>query len=408
MHGIKGRTEGSSTLFSYFLTTKAFMILYVAGFFALIGWLHMNWSIGKSENLSSIGVSLVIFTFLAPTVYYLAKRLFRESEALFEKDVTNGTKWLKRTGLEQVQEMKDLFSKETEFGRYKSSVRKMLNDRRERYFCILIAFFLIQPLVILDDFRRGFLLPVFQGTLFSWPMAEYSYWIVYWAVVYTLLLSVVWMVLTVARALLLLEKEKPHLHITQSIEKLHQSCQSLEKTKENQTRDLSRTDIGLLDLSFRRFKAGLSPIVNFVLSLSLKIAFVGTLSSIPALVSFVMTREINVSWYGLCVFSCLLSVAVFLIGQYGVWRLWSGSKRDAIRLLDHICTLKTKQPRSLSSKQLGEVEKYVIFVNRMNDNINKLSTVTYTSSSVFKLISVNFLSFAPVITAEILVRMFIK
>jgi hypothetical protein len=409
MLGKKGQTERSSPLFSHFLTLKAFFLLYVAGLLAIIGWLHMNWTIGDMANLTTSGVSLFIFVFLAPCVYFLAKKISNEFETFFEKDLPEGIGWYKRAGFPQINEMRYLFSKDRDFKHYRKEARKMLNDRKERYFSIGLAFCFILPLLLLEDLYRGLPQSVFLGSLFSWSAFEYSYWMIYWSIIYSLLLSGVWMVITFVRALLRLEKEKPHLHITQTIAKLRESFQLLDQT------DLSRAKIGLLDLSFRRFKAGLSPIVNSVLSLSLKIAFIGMFCSIPALVYFLIARKVMIIWYGLCLFSCLLSVAVFVTSQYGISRLWSNSKKDAIKLLDHICAIKTQQCSSLysiqsssNSKQMKEVEKDVSFLHRLNADINQLTTVTYTSSSIFKLVSVNFLSFGPTILAQVLIQLILK
>lgn len=405
--------EEDAPLFSHFLNIKGFLILFVAGCVAMIAWIHMS---GSVENVAvahalsaSAEIGLGIFIFLAPTVYYLVKRIRKEFKTLFEKDLPSEASWSMRAGFSNAEQIGYLFPDNTEFSRYRHEVHKMLNDSREKYIVLGLAFCLILPLTVLQDIQRGLLSSVFSGPSFLWSAVEYFYYTVYWSVVFSLLLSVVWMIVTVTRALLNLEKERPNLHMTKSIEQVYGSLRSSKQT------DLSRAKVGLLDLSFRRFKAGLSPIVSFVLVLSLEIAFVGVFCSVPALAYFLLTKDVRVFvWYGLCVSSCLLSVVVFVIGQYGVWRLWASSKKDILKLLDHICAEKTEKCSDLYSlrtssaqKEAKEVERYVGFVQRTSIDLNQLTTMTYTSSAIFKLVSVNFLSFAPLLVELILVRLWL-
>lgn len=407
-------TEGYAPLFSHFLNFGVFLILFVAGCVALIASIHMSGSVEdvvvRHAFFASAEIGLCIFLFLAPTVYYLVKRICNEFKTLFEKDLPSAVTWSVRAGSSHAEEIGYLFSDNTEFTRYRRDVQKMLNDSREKYIALGLAFCLILPLsVVQDAIQRGLLSSMFSGSLFPWSAIEYLYYTVYWIVVFSLLLSVVWMIVTVTRALLNLEKEKPNLHITKSIEKVAESLRSSKQT------DLSRAKIGLLDLAFRRFKAGLSPIVNFVLYLSLEIAFVGVFCSVPALAYFLLTKDVIVVWYGLCISSCILSVVVFVIGQYGVWRLWASSKKDILKLLDHICVEETEKCSGLYSlrtssaqKEAKEVERYVSFVQRLSIDLNHLTTMTYTSSAIFKLVSINFLSFAPLLLEILLGRMWLK
>lgn len=110
-----------------------------------------------------------------------------------------------------------------------------------------------------------------------------------------------------------------------------------------------------------------------------------------------------ITWYGLCLFFCALSIAVFVLGQYGVWRLWTDSKKEAVSLLDQICAIKTQQCEqlqlkpSINSKEIEDIQKDVDFLGKLADDLNGLAAITYTSSSIFKIATVNFLSFGPVL-----------
>lgn len=393
-----GEKRKSLPLFSYFLNIRPFLVLYIIGFLVFIFWFQLNYLFGDSASITTSILSLSIFTFLSPMVYILVKRVFREFETLFEKTSSKISSWRNRIGLSESKEFAYLFAEETEFKRYKRDVLKMLNDRREKYVTVGTAFCLLLPLLILQDVQQEPVRSAFSGSMFPLSAIAYSFWIVYWATIYSLLLSVVWMIITATRALLNLEKEKPHLHITQSLSELHEFCEREEKEEPIDAK------LDLLDLSFRRFKAGLSPIVNFVLSLSLKIAFVGGFCSFPALVYFLFTRRVVVIWYSLCAFSCLLSVIVFVVGQYGVSRLWSVSKKDATRLLNHVC-------HEITDSRKGSIQenmKAASSIRKLSADLSQLTAVTYTSSSIFKVVSMNFLAFGPIIIEQILIHMVFK
>ena len=400
-------------LFSRFLNKRSFLVLYVAGCISLIASIHMSGSLPDSIRLGKLvssEIGLGIFLFLAPTVYYLVKKIREEFESLFEKDLPERASWSMRAGSSQAKEIAYLFSDNEQFALYRHGIQSMLHDSREKYIALGLSFCLILPLSLLDDSRNEILSSVFSGSLYPWSALEYICYTAYWAVIFSLLISVVWMIVTAARALLNLKIEKPYLHITKSIEK---AAESLERAKET---DLSRAKIGLLDLAFRRFRAGLSPIVNFVLYLSLEIAFVSVLCSIPALAFFLLSDARSaLVWYGLCISACALSVSVFVIGQYGVWRLWASSKKDILKLLDHVCAEKIDTGSSFyssrtshSRKEAKEIEEYVSFVQRFSIDMNQLTTMTYTSSAIFKLISLNFLAFAPLMLEIFVIRLWLK
>lgn len=397
--GKMGENRGYSPLFSYFLKTKSFLILYTIGFLLFIFWLQLNYLVGDNANIATVELQFFIFAFLSPMVYVLVKRIFREFEALFEKTVSKATAWRGRIGLSENYEFAYLFAKETELRHYRRDISKMLNDPREKYVALGTAFCLILPLIILQDIQQGPVQLVFSGSMFPSSVIAYSFWAVYWATVISLLLSVVWMIITATRALLYLEREKPHLHITQALLDLQEFCK-----EHKEKRELLVAKIDLLDLSFRRFKAGLLPIVNFILSLSLKIAFVAVFCSLPALVYFLFTQRVVVIWYSLCAFSILLSIIVFVVGQYGVHRLWSVSRKDAIRLLNHVCHEITDSHKG----SIQEKTKAANSIRKLSTDLSRLSAITYTSSSIFKVASVNFLAFGPIIIEQILIRMVFK
>jgi hypothetical protein len=217
------------------------------------------------------------------------------------------------------------------------------------------------------------------------------------------------MTITSIRALLKLNTERKHLQITHAIEKM---TETFHQTDEQ---NLVTARLGILDLSFRRFKAGLKPMVNFVFSLSIRITFVAVFAPISAPLYLVLTKQIIHVWYGVSIFLCLTGVAVFIIGQYAAWKLWSTSKATAEILLDRICAETAENYSSLclrncnpNKKEIIGIEKEVDAIRKLNTDLDQISAVTYTSSSIFKLISVNFLAFGPLILEQLLFYAFFR
>jgi len=395
-HG-QGGEPHSRPLFSYFLSVRYFSTLMLFGVLTWVWPTYLSWSLKDTYGLSASALTFVIFVVLAPYVYYLTGRIFRDFNRIFSFDSSNGFS-------EKGERVRYLFSQKAAFERYKQNVFQIVYSPREKYLTIGVAFGVILPLVLMQDYRPEILSSIVSDLLrlqvsVSLDIIQYFYFQIYWATIYSLLLSILWMIIAVLRALWSLKKEREHLHITEFIRELQKLLHSSEDT------ELSGSNIGLLDLSFRRFKAGLSPIVNFIFSSSLKIAFVGSMCSIPALVHFLVTREIVIMWYALCAFTGLLSIVIFVIGQYGVWQIWASSKEDALHILDYSCARKTqrwlRRVTASSSKKRKDTRELSL-LREVIEDLYEMTPITYTSHSIFKLTAANFLSFGPLILEQLL------
>lgn len=399
---IKKKWE-SKPLFAHFLGIKAFLILYITGFLVYFGWLHLCITLSDTPGVIANQIGLTIYTFLGPAVYILTKRIYEEFEELFKQVPLANRKWKKIAGFPESEEFAFLFSKESDFNRYRQKVHKRVNNKKEKIVSIGLASIFL-PLNLVQHYQGDIFNVIFHQSWFSLSVVEYYSFLIYWIIIYALLLSIVWMILTVTHALLMLNREKYRLHITNRIDELALSYEQLEKN------GLSKSEIGLLDLSFKRFTAGLSTIVSFVLSLSLKIALVGGFSTIPAIIYFSLNGRIETVWYGACILACSLSILLFILGQYGAWRLWCDAKNNAVKLLNAICAkitmimLDPQVPEELKKK----IEVDAECMNQTIANINKTFAVTYTSSAVFKIVSANFLAFGPLIIEQIVIRFILK
>lgn len=390
------QVQCGTPLFSHFLTIKAFSMLMMGGLLACTYQVYLSWDIGDKPGMSTNVLSLIIFILFAPYVYYVTKRILGDFHRIFYQDSSQRNIVIKKWG-----KVRYLFSQREAFERYRQNVFSMLYANREKYVVIGLAFCVIFPMVLIQDYQRGIVSHILSGSMPLWNIIEYSYANIYFTIMYAILLSIVWVITTIVRALLSLEKEKTHLHITQCLMGLQESIKST-----NLPSATMRAHTALLTLSLRRFKAGLSSIVNFISSSSLKIAFVSSTCSIPALIYFLATKRIVMAWYALCASAVLLSVAVFVIGQYGVWRLWVSSKEDASYLLDQVCTMKTQEVSTQfsSSEEIKEVQEDLAFLSEAITDLDEMTATTYTPSVMLKLATVNFLSFGPLVLEQIFLR----
>jgi hypothetical protein len=395
-----------SPIFSHFLTPRMFALLYGLAVLALISGPVGHYFGGSFHSLTSDLVGLAIGIFLAPTTYYFAVTVYSTYGKLFKP---SSQKLLNLPNdASEDDEVSYLFSTNSDAEQYKMSVSKEIVGRNEIFFVAggsIICFILSHS----AEFFDGTLRSIFSHPLYSWAVVGYLIDVAVWTFEAAIILSFIWFVIAILRAVLRLNEVRQHLQVTESISKLKKSIRLPEQSK------LEIARIGLLDLSFRRFKAGLSPITNFVVSISVKVAFFGVFVSVPPLIFFVTTQQVSAYWYGLAVSICVFSVAIFVIGHYGVWRIWSTAKKDAHKVIDSVCKGRTDTCSDIlsaavnkSDLEIKEMEKEVAAIRRISDDINSLDTSTYKASSVFKLLSVNFLAFAPILLERLIATFVLK
>lgn len=392
--------EEKKPLFAHFLEIKPFLILYVTGFLVFLCWLHLSTTILEPADTVVAQIALVIYSFLGPIVYVLTKRIYKEFEEFFKQVPAKNLNWKRIAGLPESEEIGFLFDKHSDFESFRDKVHNRLTSNKATLVSIGLVL-VILPLSLLQDFQRELYVVIFNQPSISLAVVEYSFFMVYWAIVEVLLLNIVWMIFTVTHALLTLNREKNLFHISKRIDDLGVIYNELEM------KGVKKSDIDVFDFSFKRFTTGLSRIASFVLSLSLKIAFVGGFCSIPAVIYFILTERMLVVWYGLEIVACSLSVIVFILGQYGAWRLWCDAKTNSIKLLNAICskiTMTVLDPQ-VSEEVKKKIEVDAEIMNQTLENIKKTFAVTYTSSAVFKVASANFLAFGPFVIELLVFRL---
>jgi hypothetical protein len=380
----------TSPLFTNFLNLKYFLFLYIGGFIAIISYVLYSMD---PENLH-FGVlpNLVIFLILAPIIFLGLKKIYTDFNRMFEIGQIKTNEWRKEAGFPQ-SDVTYLFSDKAKFERFKVYVTNILENQNEKYIALAITYGLGIPIIIVSNLQRGYI----QGILtspFSIASLTVYYWVFYWCFIYALFLSVCWMIITILRALHKINKEKPNLHITQTINELRVSCSQ---------QSLKKTQIELLDVSFRRFKAGLTPLVNFAVSSSLLFALIGSVFSAWAVIYFILTKNIDIVWYGTSFAWFSIGITFFILGQFDAWQLWSGAKKDALELLNFLCVKKTDiAATGPLSKSIEEKTSDFELIGKFSENITQLDSVMYTSSSIYKVAAVYALAFGPIIVDEII------
>jgi hypothetical protein len=385
-------------LFAYVLNIRVFLIIYFIGFLVLFGWVHMAIQINDQPTIVSAQLSTVIYAFLAPSVFILAKKIFDEFNLLFResnKPIDNF-----EMSISEREELANLFSDSSDFDRYRSRIYRMVNNSKEKIIAIALGS-LFLPLNLLQDSQKDFYSPIFTNFPFSIQAVEYLAYYVFWVATYALLFSIILLIFSVTYALLGLKKEKHNFKINNTLKDV------ISKFKEMKKNGLFKSNIEQLNASFKTFSSSLSTISSFVLSLSLKIAFVGAFSTVPALIYFVTTGRISVVWYGACIMGCSLSIVVFILGQYGAWTIWSETEIRTSKLLTAICAKYQEicpDKKTIKGKSIADIDCII----KTGEDIEKATPVTYTSSAIFKVAAANFLAFGPIIIEQVVTRLVLK
>lgn len=374
----------SSPFFTLVLKIRSFLIFYLFGLLVCCSSIYFYWIIGNQGLFISYIFATIIFGIICPAAYFFAKSILAEFKRLFESS-------------SKYEEVAFLFIKNRDFSKYKTTVSQTLHSRYEKVFAIGVGFLLWLPVNLVQDISSGYIIALNKAI---GPLAYigYSFYLIYWSFALAVIFSVAWMVLTVTKGLLDLKKEKERLLITKSIRDLSVLIKSKEIKK------LPKDKCGLLEPCFTTFKSGLGSVVNLVVSMAVKIAVVSLSYSIPSVIYFATTNQIFPTWYAASTFGISLSIAVFVVGQYGAWRLWSSSKKEAVMILTHACRIRTK----LKPSGPRYVRNDINYMNGLITEINRLPNVTYTSSAVFKIAAANFLAFGPVLLKEILTATIFK
>jgi hypothetical protein len=368
----------SSPFFAIVLEKWSFIVFYSGGLLVCCSSIYFNWTIGNEGLFVSYIFATIIFGIICPAAYFFAKSILAEFNRLFE----SGSKY---------EEVAFLFIEDKDLSKYSTKICQCLHSRYEKVFAIGLGFILWLPVNLVQDIASGYLTAITEAI---GPLAYigYSFYVFYWSFAIAVIFSVAWMVLTVTKGLLDLKKESEKLNIKQSIAKLRESIESKELQK------LPKDKFGLLEPCFSTFKSGLGAVVSLVVSMAVKIAVVSLAYSIPSVIYFATTNQIFPTWYAAATFGISLSIAVFVIGQYGAWRLWSSSKKETVKLLTQACKIRT----TLKPSGPRYVRNDINYLNGLITEINRLPNVTYTSSAVLKIAAANFLAFGPVLLKEIL------
>jgi hypothetical protein len=383
----------ASPLFTNFLTLKAFLGLYFGG---IAVYVFSYFSLDPEWFTESIPVTTLAFCIIAPLILFVVRKIHTDITRLFELEPSITIEWKKQAGIPQ-SEISYLFQGRSEFKRFKEAVFALLKNRKSESLFLAIFLVIGGPLAINLEYQRG-ILQILANNIFSLGFIAYVSWVVYWVLVYLLLLSVGWMMVAILRALYKLNKEKPNLHITNTIDELRKMC-ALPKDS------IDKNKIDLLDIALRRFKAGLEPLAGFALSLSLLFAFIGGVFSTYTIITFAITHNHNFMLYGVTAVWNTIGISFFVLGQFGVWKLWVSAKKDANDILNCICLQKTETKHSLNLSPASKTKENMTEISQIYktcESINQLSPVTYTSSSIYKIVVAYALAFGPIIIDELI------
>jgi len=379
--------------FAHFLKPVNGALLIAGGLLACI--LPIQSGLSQTDPLISIGVvALIIFIPLSLYVYFEARNIHNRFQEIFSKDN---------------ESLGGLFVEKEKYESFIRISKNRIASNNEYYFSFLISFGIILPSGYVLDFVRGATLNSYLQAFQRTPLlitVENAYVGLYWTIVESILLSVVWVILGMTVALYNLGKERPNFEVTKSNREI------MKIIRESKERGISRLHLESADFSFGRLKCGLLPLADFVFMLSIKIALVGFFVSIPAILYYMLSplRYSALVWYGLCSFIVVLSLMVFIIAELGTYRIWNSSKDETLVLLEQLSDkVKFECIKSIFSSQdppstdtTEHLEKDANFIRSVIEDLRKLECTHFTVSSVAKLLGAVVLPFVPLIIYKLL------
>jgi hypothetical protein len=241
---------------------------------------------------------------------------------------------------------------------------------------------------IVDFLQQSQLVDLIEGSLL------WAYWSL---AVGSIAASLIWIISAIMIACFMLGRETRNLRISSSIAELKNrlSCP-------NQSDEIG-SDFGAIDLSFGKLKEGLKPLLKLTHELSLAIASVALVYSLPAIIYFFVTHDLSpYAYYGFCIFAAVLSFAVLVSGEIGIRSIWVSSKDDALVMLEQLCDkVKIDCMKSIVSFQdfhsRENLQKDVTFVRTAIDDLKNLKASEVTMSSFARILTTIVLPYIPLI-----------
>lgn len=370
--------------FTYFMERKYFMLLVLGGIAFGVGNMHYMVSRGSFVDfINSILATAVILPMLVFTRVEVRKLLILRVEEIFS---------------ERNEQLKSLFVSGDNYLRYLRSVRSLMFSKKEY---ILIAamwlFLLVTNGFFQDVILKGRIVDFLQQSQLVDLIEGFFLW-TYWSLVVGLVAaSLIWIISAIMIACFMLGKETRNLKISSSIVELKSRLNCLSEKDEN------GSDYSAIDLSFGKLKEGLKPLVKMTHELSLAIASIALVYSLPAIIYFFTTHDLSpYAYYGFCIFTAVLSCAVLISGEIGIRNIWVSSKDDALVMLEQLCDkVKIDCMKSIVSFQdfhsRENLQKDVTFVRTAIDDLKNLKASDVTMSSFARILTTIILPYIPLI-----------
>jgi hypothetical protein len=317
--------------------------------------------------------SAIMFALLGPCVFLFFRNIFNDFTELLENsgNLTNS--------------IVTLFAEKQDYEDFKKGILNLINKKWEKYFStgIIIGFGI--PIIILVNWQQATLFPLIERIQSSPVMLfQLIYWIVFWMLIYSIFISIVWMIGSAVTALYRISKINDKLHIRRFLFNLRNSCQ-------NSNRLVVAEEAELLEVSFIRFKGGLSSLTDFTLSLSLKFAFIGIVAVFPQITYTLLSKNYLSTWYYITIGWCVIGIVFFAVTQNMTLRMWSKAKKETNEIMSYICVKKT-EILGMPTKRTRENEKFLQTLNRINELNIKSAYI-----DILKVFGANLIVLLPVI-----------
>ena len=362
--------------FAHFLAPKRFILLVIGGTLEIGSAFYVGLIRNDRTAILSL-LSLMIFLVTAAYFYNEANNLLRKMNTILSKEDSP---------------LRSLFIEQTRFDNFVQSVRGIVFNAKEYFIVFGIP-------IILAQIGLYQLLTQSKNLIDS---ARSAYFLLYWGVIFTVCLSLVWAILGFSISLNRLGREKENLEISKSVREFKKLVHFY---KDKSTKKI---DLGSIDFSFGKLKEAISPLADFLYTLSLKIAVFGFLFSTPQILEYALTGSIyNLTYASSCAFTGFLSVIVFAFAQLGMSKIWNSSKDEALLAYEQLCEhIKQMGVGSIVSSRnphaREKLEKDAAFIRNTIDDLKRLEATKFNTSSITKLSITIFLPLITVVFSRLI------
>lgn len=359
-------------LFVRMFRPKAFALIIIGGLIALSISLLSTYTSGSDLELF-LGI-LEVSVFLSGGFFVR----FQANKLLVKKiNETLSTKSKITKQLLTPKDFKDFIEK----------ARNLIYNKNEIILIIVLAVIILSSSAVLRDV-------ILNGSFLTLRGVDVAFSSIYWSILMLIITgSMIWSIGGLVVFYLKISEKEKSMKIYVPIKELEKNLSAVKLTNKGNISFKS------LDLSFAELREALNPIRKIGQEISINIAVIGLIYSLPAIIYFFVTHNLpiyygftNYDYIGFCVFFAVLSGIVFAASELGTRKVWNNfrdqtiialeklSDRMKFQCVQSICKLEDYESRDNYMKDAAFVKSAIIDLKerRSSDTIKTAGTVVAT------------------------------